>query len=151
MPNSISRIFDSQDDAPVMPGLSMSEAIGQFARNYRIGRVAQRDDTPVRQHEEPNVYDTGQKLLVKAFNYGTGFEVVNQVEDLGENYTFYEVKIMRKIDHSDMPLYTAPDLSSYDSVFIPNGISLDASQFRAIRSNGLIVDEHIDGMSTTSF
>jgi hypothetical protein len=48
---------------------------------------------PDRSKQPTNVHKPGDTLLVRAFDYGKGFEIVNNPEDIGEDFTYYQVEI----------------------------------------------------------
>ena len=74
-----------------------------------------------------NKHKVGDKLLVRAFDYGAGFEIVDSAEDRGEDLSYYQVEIKKivpvKIEQRFMHVSSSPQFA------VTNGLVNDFSGF----------------------
>ena len=82
------------------------------------------DASQERPENAPNLHHEGEELLVKSFDYGTGFEIVDEAVDMGPEIKYYRVVVIqqiypkkkKKIDYYSLPrnfgMMSAPSIDN---------------------------------------
>lgn len=118
-------IHESNEDSIIVAGRDINE--------IRRDRILNSSNThslvdalielPVNR-ENVSTFTNGQKLLVKAFNYGSGFEIVDNNDDPGTDFSLYEIIVVKKVRPRDSNRYYMQDYSTSFSTAILGGTDM---------------------------